>query len=156
MKDKRQGAASIVFLIYYSFIFSFLTYLIVTRRPKRYIFGPIFFAFLRLGANIASLGWAIHLYENFDWLIASLILGAEGESMPSPQREKASFPFLLMIYDSNAGTPPKPFVGRSSCKDELSLTNRLFCSHYFGFVLHGRLRTRIPGQLGVLPQATRG
>jgi hypothetical protein len=37
------------------------------------------FAMIRLGANIAALGWAINLYDNFDWLIASLILGAEGE-----------------------------------------------------------------------------
>jgi hypothetical protein len=79
MKDKRQGSAAIVFLVYYVFAFSFLLYLIVTRRPKRYIFGPLLFAFIRLGANIASLGWAINLYTNFDWLIASLILGAEGE-----------------------------------------------------------------------------
>lgn len=79
IKDKRQGAAAIVFLVYYTFAFAFLLYLITTRRAKRYILGPFLFAFIRLGANIASLGWAINLYDNFDWLVASLILGAEGE-----------------------------------------------------------------------------
>ena len=79
MKDNRQGSAAIVFLIYYAIAFVFLLYLIVARRPKRYIFSPMFFSFLRLGAQIATLGWAIQLYENFNWLVASLILGAEGE-----------------------------------------------------------------------------
>lgn len=79
MKDARQGGASIVFLIYYAFTVGYLLYLMSTRRPKRYLISSIIFALIRFGANIASLGWAIHLYDNFDWLIASLILGAEGE-----------------------------------------------------------------------------
>jgi hypothetical protein len=49
-----------------------------TRRPKRVIFSIFIFNIIRIGANIAALGWAISLYDNFDWLIASLILGTEG------------------------------------------------------------------------------
>lgn len=80
MKDQRQGAAAVVFLIFYAIVSVFITYSLSTRRAKRYIFGVLTFSLIRLGANIATLGWAIHLYDNFDWLVASLILGAEGES----------------------------------------------------------------------------
>lgn len=79
MKDQRQGAAAIVFLVLYACALAFIFYCLFTRRAKRYIFGVMIFAMIRLGANIAALGWAINLYDNFDWLIASLILGAEGE-----------------------------------------------------------------------------
>ena len=83
MKDRRQGAAAIVFLVFYACALSFILYCLFTRRAKRYIFGVFTFAVIRLGANIASLGWAIKLYDNFDWLVASLILGAEGQSQSS-------------------------------------------------------------------------
>jgi cobalamin synthase len=79
MKDPRQGAAAIVFLIFYLFAFAFTLFCLFTRRAKRHIFSVFIFNLIRIGANIASLGWAIHLYDNFDWLIASLILGTEGE-----------------------------------------------------------------------------
>ena len=79
MKDPRQGAAAIVFLIFYVFAFAFTLFCLFTRRAKRHIFSVFIFNLIRIGANIASLGWAIHLYDNFDWLIASLILGTEGE-----------------------------------------------------------------------------
>jgi cobalamin synthase len=79
MKDPRQGAAAIVFLIFYLFAFAFTLFCLFTRRAKRHIFSVFIFNVIRIGANIASLGWAIHLYENFDWFIASLILGTEGE-----------------------------------------------------------------------------
>lgn len=79
MKDPRQGAAAIVFLIFYLFAFAFTLFCLFTRRAKRHIFSVFVFNLIRIGANISSLGWAIHLYDNFDWLIASLILGTEGE-----------------------------------------------------------------------------
>jgi hypothetical protein len=80
MKDVRQGAAAIVFLIFYACALTFILYCLFTRRGKRYITSISIFATLRLGANISTLGWAINLYDNFNWLIASLILGAEGKS----------------------------------------------------------------------------
>lgn len=79
MKDPRQGAAAIVFLVFYLLAFAFTLFCLFTRRAKRHIFSVFIFNLIRIGANIASLGWAIHLYDNFDWLIASLILGTEGE-----------------------------------------------------------------------------
>jgi cobalamin synthase len=74
MKDPRQGAAAIVFLVFYLLAFAFTLFCLFTRRAKRHIFSVFIFNLIRIGANIASLGWAIHLYDNFDWLIASLIL----------------------------------------------------------------------------------
>jgi cobalamin synthase len=79
MRDPRQGAAAIVFLVFYVLAFAFTVYCLFTRRGKRYVFSAFLFNLLRIGANIASLGWAIHLYDNFDWLVASLILGTEGK-----------------------------------------------------------------------------
>jgi cobalamin synthase len=79
MKDPRQGAAAIVFLVFYVLAFAFTVYCLVTRRGKRHVFSVFLFNLLRIGANISSLGWAIHLYDNFDWLVASLILGTEGK-----------------------------------------------------------------------------
>ena len=79
MKDPRQGSAAIVFLTFYTLTLAFTTYCLFTRRPKRTITSIFIFNLIRVGANIASLGWAIHLYDNFDWLIASLILGTEGK-----------------------------------------------------------------------------
>lgn len=83
MKDPRQGSAAIVFLVFYTLTLAWHLYCLFTRRAKRYIFSVFTFNVIRVGANIASLGWAIHLYDNFDWLIASLILGTEGEQ-PCP------------------------------------------------------------------------
>ena len=83
MKDPRQGSAAIVFLTFYTLTLSFTIYCLFTRRAKRTIFSVFIFNLIRIGANIASLGWAIHLYDNFDWLIASLILGTEGMSIPT-------------------------------------------------------------------------
>jgi cobalamin synthase len=80
MKDPRQGAAAIVFLVFYVLAFVFTLFCMFTRRPKRVIFSIFIFNIIRIGANIAALGWAINLYDNFDWLIASLILGTEGQS----------------------------------------------------------------------------
>lgn len=80
MKDPRQGSAAIVFLVFYTLTFIFILYCLFTRRPKRTIFSVFLFNLIRIGANIASLGWAIHLYDGFDWLVASLILGTEGMS----------------------------------------------------------------------------
>lgn len=79
MKDPRQGAAAIVFLVFYVLAFGFTLFCLFTRRGKRHVFCVFSFNLIRIGANIASLGWAIHLYDNFDWLVASLILGTEGE-----------------------------------------------------------------------------
>lgn len=90
MKDPRQGAAAIVFLVFYVLAFAFTLYCLFTRRGKRYIFSAFLFNLLRIGANISSLGWAIHLYENFDWLVASLILGTEGEQLTLTGRELMS------------------------------------------------------------------
>jgi hypothetical protein len=95
MKDTRQGAAAIVFLVYYACALAFILYCLFTRRPERYIFGVFTFAFIRFGANVASLGWAIHLYDDFNWLIASLILGAEGE--PSSKSSLITGYFALII-----------------------------------------------------------
>lgn len=90
MKDPRQGAAAIVFLVFYVLAFAFTLYCLFTRRGKRYIFSAFLFNLLRIGANISSLGWAIHLYENFDWLVASLILGTEGEQLTLTGRKLTS------------------------------------------------------------------
>jgi hypothetical protein len=78
MKDPRQGSAAAVFLIYYVAAFAFTLYCLFTRRGKRHVFAVFSFNLIRIGANIAALGWSIHLYDNFDWLIASVILGTEG------------------------------------------------------------------------------
>jgi cobalamin synthase len=80
MKDPRQGAAASVFLVFYVLAFVFTVFCLFTRRGKRHIFCVFSFNLIRVGANVASLGWAIHLYDNTDWLVASLILGTEGES----------------------------------------------------------------------------
>lgn len=80
MKDTRQGAASIVFIVFYTFTLAFVSYCLFTRRAKRYVFALFLFNIIRLGANIASLGWSIYLYENIAWLTAALILGTEGAS----------------------------------------------------------------------------
>ncbi len=79
IQDVRQGAASIVFLVAYTLLTALTLFGLIARRPLRRFLGPFIFSFIRIGANIASLGWSISLYDNFDWLIASLILGAEGE-----------------------------------------------------------------------------
>lgn len=80
MKDTRQGAASIVFIVFYTFTLAFVSYCFFVRRAKRYVFALFLFNIIRLGANIASLGWSIYLWENISWLTAALILGTEGAS----------------------------------------------------------------------------
>lgn len=83
MKDPRQGSAAIVFLTFYTLTLAWTIYTLFTRRAKRYIISVFTFNIIRVGANIAALGWAIHLYDDFNWLIASLILGTEGEPASS-------------------------------------------------------------------------
>lgn len=99
MKDPRQGSAAIVFLVFYVLTLAWTLCTLFTRRGKRYIFSVFTFNIIRVGANIAALGWAIHLYDNFDWLIASLILGTEGELVfslaPNTIRERADGARLL-------------------------------------------------------------
>ncbi len=77
-KDARQGAASIVFFVVFATLTAINIYGLVTRRPKRRFAGSTIFTSIRVGAMIAGIGWSVVLYDNFGWLIASLVLGAEG------------------------------------------------------------------------------
>jgi CHASE2 domain-containing sensor protein len=78
-KDKRQGSAASVFLALYALLAVSLVIAILTRRPRRHFIFPLIFATIRLGANIAAIGWAVNLYSDFSWLLANIILGAEGQ-----------------------------------------------------------------------------
>jgi hypothetical protein len=103
MKDPRQGAAAIVFLTFYLLAFAFTIFCLFTRRAKRHIFSVFIFNLIRIGANIASLGWAIHLYDDFDWLVASLILGTEGEYCQVSE-------LTIRVFRPRPRHPVSPFV----------------------------------------------
>jgi len=134
MKDPRQGAAAIVFLVFYVLAFAFTLYCLFTRRGKRYIFSAFLFNLLRIGANISSLGWAIHLYENFDWLVASLILGTEGGQLTLRGRKLTSrllrtgtgHPVRIMAHD----LPPLMTGSSSSGTRKRLLVLRCFTPTY--------------------------
>jgi len=120
MKDPRQGAAASVFLVFYVLAFVFTVFCLFTRRGKRHIFCVFSFNLIRIGANIAALGWAIHLYDNFNWLIASLILGTEGKS----------------AWHSKY-TPDVPRLLRARSWYPVSCLTRLWCDADGSFIIVG-------------------
>ena len=57
-KDPHQGAAAIVFLVVFTVLSGACLYALVRRRPKlRFIFLMLF-CLIRVGGNIAAIGWA--------------------------------------------------------------------------------------------------
>jgi hypothetical protein len=106
-KDVHQGAAAIVFLIVFAVLAAVNIYGMVTRRPWRLFISGTVFALIRVGANIAGIGWSIVLYDNFAWLIATLVLGAEGEYVTGPASGSLECRLLLTYQLFN---PPGYFA----------------------------------------------
>jgi cobalamin synthase len=77
-RDPNQGAAAIVFLIIFTLLSTANLYALSTRRPRKRFIFLLLFCLIRVGGNVAAIGWAVVLYADFDWLIASLVLSAEG------------------------------------------------------------------------------
>jgi cation transporter-like permease len=75
-KDPAQGAAAIIFLIIFTALAYVSAHAFATRRPRFRMFCIFFCSVLKLGAQVAGIGWAIALYTNFSWLIAYLVSSA--------------------------------------------------------------------------------
>ncbi|KAG5360085.1 hypothetical protein CJU89_3139 [Yarrowia sp. B02] len=76
--DRPLGAAAITFLILYAFALS-LSFQIIVKRGIKTRFTMIgLVCLIRVGAQVSGLGFAKYGWEHYQWLIAYLILGAEG------------------------------------------------------------------------------
>ncbi|SCU79002.1 LADA_0A09142g1_1 [Lachancea dasiensis] len=76
----RGGIPAIVFLVLYFVLFSWVTFLLLTKRVLwRSRYTSIFVhTLLRLAAQICGIGYGVAGVEHINWLIAYLVFGAEG------------------------------------------------------------------------------
>ncbi|KAG5368103.1 hypothetical protein CJU90_0291 [Yarrowia sp. C11] len=76
--DKDMGAAALTFLVLYLIALIISVYILVQRGIKsRFTFIAIV-CLIRVGAQLSGVGFSIQGFEHYQWLIAYLILGAEG------------------------------------------------------------------------------
>ncbi|CAN6648275.1 hypothetical protein TRVA0_023S00364 [Trichomonascus vanleenenianus] len=80
-KDVNEGAAAVTFLVLYVLLIPFAFYAVSQKGLKSPFTTVAFFVLIRIGAQLSGVGFAVVGYENLNWLIAYLILGAEGYFM---------------------------------------------------------------------------
>lgn len=66
-QDVGQGVASIIFLVLFLALGSVVIWGLVNRRPKRRFIGLTIFSAIRIGSQIAGIGFAVASYSNFNW-----------------------------------------------------------------------------------------
>lgn len=76
--DKHMGAAALTFLVLYLFALSISIYIVVQRGLKSRFTLIGLVCLIRIGAQVSGVGFSIQGWEHFRWLVAYLILGAEG------------------------------------------------------------------------------
>lgn len=73
-----MGAAALTFLVLYCVALAINIYIIIQRGFKTRFTLIALVCLIRIGAQLSGVGFAIQGWENYQWLIAYLILGAEG------------------------------------------------------------------------------
>ncbi|QRG40277.1 hypothetical protein FDK38_004741 [Candidozyma auris] len=77
-KHEDSGIAAAIFLALYTIYSAFMIYVLYNKGIKSIYTFLFTFALIRLGSQVCGVGFAIVGVENVDWLIAYLVLGAEG------------------------------------------------------------------------------
>ncbi|QNP96817.1 Hypothetical protein YALI2_C00470g [Yarrowia lipolytica] len=73
-----MGAAALTFLVLYLFALIICIYILIQRGFKTRFSFIALVCLIRVGAQISGVGFSIQGWEHYEWLIAYLILGAEG------------------------------------------------------------------------------
>lgn len=76
--DKHMGAAALTFLILYLLALSLSIYVVLQRSLKSRFTLIGLVCLIRVGAQLSGVGFSIQGWERYEWLIAYLVLGAEG------------------------------------------------------------------------------
>jgi len=98
-QDNASGAAATVFLILYVFLFSYTCYVISRMGWKTTYTAVFMFCIIRIGAQLSGVGFSVEGYNNINWLIAYLVLGAEGYFA----LVLTAFHFLCRFQDETVG-----------------------------------------------------
>lgn len=77
-KTPDSGIAASVFLSVYVIYTFFTSYIVVTKGFKTTYTMLFVFGIIRVGAQLCGVAFAVLGFEHYQWLIAYLILGAEG------------------------------------------------------------------------------
>ncbi|CAN6624569.1 hypothetical protein TRVA0_010S00342 [Trichomonascus vanleenenianus] len=77
-KDVNAGAASTTFLVLYLILTVFTSNAVFRQGVKSPYTIVLIFGLIRLGAQLSGIGFAVAGYQEYKWLIAYLIMGAEG------------------------------------------------------------------------------
>lgn len=76
--SKSEGIASSIFLGLYVIYTAFSICIVYQKGLKSVYTSLLFFGVVRLGAQISGVGFSILGIEHWQWLVAYLVLGAEG------------------------------------------------------------------------------
>ncbi|KAA8916555.1 hypothetical protein TRICI_001281 [Trichomonascus ciferrii] len=76
--DPHSGAAASTFLVLYTLLCGGAIFTVVRKGWKSTYTLLLFFCMIRMGAQLCAVAFASLGYEHYEWLIAYLVLGAEG------------------------------------------------------------------------------
>lgn len=76
--DKDMAAAAITYLALYVFALAVNIYILYQRGFKTRFTLIAIVCVIRIGAQLSGVGFSVEGYDHYQWLIAYLILGAEG------------------------------------------------------------------------------
>lgn len=138
--DEHMGAAALTYLILYLFALGISIYVIVQRGLKSRFTLIGLVCLIRVGAQLSGVGFSIQGWERSDWLIAYLILGAEGyvAIVLATYHLLAVFEKLVTGHSFLQPTPPLELqqrTGPGSGHDKLAWHLRHDVSIYFHYLL---------------------
>jgi hypothetical protein len=76
--DSRSGAAASTFLVLYTLLCGAAIFTVVRKGFKSTYTMILFFCVIRMGAQLCAVAFSTLGYEHYQWLVAYLVLGAEG------------------------------------------------------------------------------